>query len=58
MQYVFNITGIVFLWWAIAYFAYQPLFGLADSVKSVTLFLLAIVFFFLADMRFGREMAR
>lgn len=50
MQYVFNIIGIVFLWWAIAYFAYQNLFGLADSVKSIALLLLAVAFFFAGDM--------
>lgn len=47
IQNVFFITGIIFLFATISYFSYQYVFGLADSIKAIILFLLTIVAFFI-----------
>lgn len=54
-QYIFYVIGIVFLFATISYFAYQYLFDLSDSVKTIVLVLLTIVFFFVADYMRERD---
>jgi drug/metabolite transporter (DMT)-like permease len=49
-QYLFYIIGIVFLFATISYFAYNYLFDLSDSLKTVILILVIIVFFVLGEL--------
>jgi len=54
-QYIFYIIGIVFLFATVAYFSYQYLFQLANSIKAVILAFLTIIFFFIADFMAERD---
>ncbi len=47
MEYIFFILGIIFIFATVAYFSYKYVFGLADSVKAIILFLLAVITFFI-----------
>jgi hypothetical protein len=46
-EYIFYVLGIIFLFATVAYFSYQYVFGLSDTIKSIILFLLVIVSFFI-----------
>ena len=45
LQNLFYIIGIVFLFATITYFSYNYLFNLSDTIKTIILALLIIVFF-------------
>ncbi len=54
IQYIFYVLGIIFLFITVAYFSYEYVFNLSDSLKTVILICLIIVFFFLADFLAGK----
>ncbi len=45
MQTLFYLIGLIFLFATVSYFSYQYLFNLADSIKTIVLVLLIIIFF-------------
>ena len=55
MEYVFFILGLIFLFATVAYFSYEYVFNLADSVKSVILVLLTIISFFIGTVMQERD---
>jgi len=55
LQYLFYILGIIFLFATVSYFAYNYLFNLSDSIKTVILVLLVIIFFFLGEIMEAKE---
>lgn len=56
LQYLFYILGIIFLFATVAYFSYNYLFDLPDSIKTVILVLAIIVFFVLGDVMWDKEL--
>lgn len=54
-EYIFYTIGIIFLFATVAYFSYQYLFNLSDTIKTIILICLSVVFFFLADTMAERE---
>ena len=52
-QYIFFVIGIVFLFATIAYFSYEFLFNLSNTIKTIVLICSVIVFFTIAE--FMRE---
>ena len=55
MEYVFFVLGVIFIFATVSYFSYKYVFGLADSVKAVILFLLSIIVFFVGTVLQERE---
>ena len=49
-EYLFYVLGIIFLFATVSYFAYNYLFSLSDTIKTVILGLLVIVFFILGEV--------
>ena len=56
LQYLFYILGIIFLFATVAYFSYNYLFDLPDSIKTVILLLAIIVFFFLGELMWEKNL--
>ena len=54
-QYIFYVIGIIFLFATISYFAYQYLFNLSDTIKTIVFICLTIVFFFIAEFMAERD---
>lgn len=50
LQYLFYVLGIIFIFATVAYFAYNYLFNLSDTIKMVILILLMVVFFTLGEI--------
>ncbi|MEK6974636.1 MAG: hypothetical protein AABW41_05370 [Nanoarchaeota archaeon] len=48
-QYIFYVLGIIFLFSTVAYFSYQYLFNLSNTIKLIILICLIIASFFIAD---------
>jgi len=55
LQYLFYILGIIFLFATVSYFAYNYLFDLPDSIKTVILLLAMIVFFVLGEVMWEKN---
>lgn len=55
LQYLFYILGIIFLFATAAYFSYNYLFSLSDTIKTIILFLLIIVFFTLGEIMWEKD---
>lgn len=55
MEYVFFVLGILFLFATLAYFSYEYVFSLADSVKSIILGLLSVIIFFVGAVLQERD---
>ncbi len=55
IQALFYVIGMVFLFATISYFAYNYLFRASDSIKTVQLILLIIVFFVLGNIMEGKD---
>jgi len=56
LQYLFYIIGIIFLFATVSYFAYNYLFDLPDSIKTIILLLGVIVFFVLGDVMWEQNL--
>ena len=55
LQYMFYILGIIFIFATVAYFSYSYLFNLSDGVKTIILILTIIIFFFLGEVTYARD---
>jgi len=49
-QNLFYIIGIIFLFATASYFSYNYLFNLSDSLKTIMLVLLIIIFFVIGGL--------
>jgi hypothetical protein len=56
LQYLFYVLGIIFLFATVAYFSYNFLFNLPDSLKTVILALVVIIFFVLGEVMWEKDM--
>jgi len=54
LQYLFYVLGIIFLFITVAYFAYNYLFDLSDTLKTIILVLVIVIFFFLGEVMWGK----
>jgi len=55
LQYLFYILGIIFLFATVAYFSYNYLFNLPDSIKTIILCLGIIIFFVLGEVLWDKD---
>jgi hypothetical protein len=55
LHYLFFILGIIFLFATVAYFSYNYLFDLPDSLKTVILILGVVIFFVLGEVMWEKE---
>ena len=56
VQNIFYIIGIIFLFWAVAYFAYKYVFNLSNTLKTVILACLIIISYTLTEFMKDRGM--
>jgi hypothetical protein len=56
LQYLFYILGIIFLFATVTYFSYNYLFDLPDSIKTIILVLVIVVFFVLGEIMEEKEL--
>jgi hypothetical protein len=54
-DYLFYTIGIIFLFATVAYFSYNFVFNLPDSIKLIILILMMIIFFVLGDVLEERQ---
>lgn len=55
LHYLFFILGIIFLFATAAYFSYNYLFELPDSIKTIILILGVVIFFVLGEVMWEKE---
>lgn len=48
-QYIFFVIGIIFLFTTVAYFSYEFLFNMSNTIKTIVLVCSVIVFFTIAE---------
>ncbi|MFA5855943.1 MAG: hypothetical protein WC867_01180 [Candidatus Pacearchaeota archaeon] len=56
LEYLFYGIGIFFLFYTVAYFAYNYLFDLSDFLKTVMLVLSVIIFFILGEVMSDKDL--
>jgi hypothetical protein len=55
LEYLFYILGIIFLFATVAYFSYNYLFNLSDLLKTIMLIGSIIIFFFLGEVFWEKD---